>query len=92
MSVCPDKDKEQQEFIKKKQLVIDKIKKEAYGKDYSGINKLTIPMYNWVSSEYPAESDRFKRVVDATLQRLKNELMAEMPLSTPVQQDDYPFL
>ena len=69
-----DKDKEQQEFLKKRQLVIDKIRKEAYGKDYSAINKLTIPMLNWVSGEFPDDSDRLKKIVNNTLNKIKNEL------------------
>ena len=55
-------------------MVIDKIRKEAYGKDYSGINKLTIPMLNWVSGEFPDDSDRLKKVVNNTLNKIKNEL------------------
>lgn len=90
-----DRDIEKQEFLKKRQLVVDRIREEASGKDYSGINKLTIPMYNWVSSEFPNECERFKRIVDSTLQKLKDELLAGMLSSAsavPAHNDDYPFL
>lgn len=86
---------EMQEFQRKKQLVVDRIREEASGKDYSGINKLTIPMYTWVSSKFPGECERFKRVVDNTLQKLKGELLAGMPSSAPAvpaNEDNYPFM
>lgn len=87
-----EKERERQDFLKKKLLVIDRIRKEASGKTYSEITRLTIPMYNWVSGEFPEYSDSFKRVVDNTLYRVKDELRAAIPSSTPAHQDDYPFL
>lgn len=87
-----DMDKDKQEFLKKRQQIIDKVRKEAYGKTYSETNKLMIPMHNWVSSEFPEESERLKKVVNNTLLKINRERIEENIASAPVQQDDYPFL
>ena len=79
-----EKDKLQEEYEQEKSKVEEHIRREAKGKSYAEINKLTIPTYNWIVSEFPRDSDRLKRFAVNLLYKINREGLVTETSSTPV--------
>lgn len=82
-----DKDKledEKEQFEMERFMVEEYIKQKANGKKYSEITSLTIPIYNWIESEFPKNSKRLKNIANSRLNSLKRDSFDSVPSTTPV--------
>ena len=75
---------EEQEFEMNKFVVEGYIEQETKGKTYSEITRLTIPIHNWIDSQFPKYSDRLKRIADNRLYKIKREGLSTEDSSTLV--------
>ena len=75
---------EEQEFEMNKYMVEEYIEQETKGKTYTEITRLTIPIHDWIDSQFPNHSDRLKRIADNILYRIKREGLFTETSSTPV--------
>ena len=77
------KDILKEELEQKRFMVEEYIRQETKGKSYSEITRLTIPIYQWVESEFSGDSDTLKRFAANLLYRIKKEGLVTEPSTTP---------
>ena len=73
------------EELKQNRFKIEEfVRQKTKGKSYTEITRLTIPIYQWIESEYPEDSDRLKRYAYNLLYKIKMEGLVTEPSATPV--------
>lgn len=78
-----EKDKMKEELEQNRFMIEEFVRQKTKGKSYTEITGLTIPIYQWIESEYPEDSDRLKRYAYNLLYKIKREGLVTEPSTTP---------
>lgn len=74
----------EEEYKMEKSKVEEHIEQVTKDKSYTEINRLTIPLYNWIEINFPKYSHRLKNYVNIRLDRIKKESLLTKFSTTPV--------
>lgn len=79
-----EKDISKEEYEMEKFMLEEYIDEKAKGKSCTEINKLTIPIYDWIDRQFTNNSRRLKNFANRKLDTLKKESLRIPPTTVPV--------